>query len=89
MRSGLGACQAQHATTIWQNKTRQQFHNPGCFNLTSEIWTAIIWFFTGLILWAHLLNKWSEAAIHICARKIIVLKSCKMVRLTTAQEKCL
>ena len=36
-----------------------------------RIWCMIIWFFTCLIFWMHLLIKWLEAAIHSCARKIV------------------
>ena len=61
MHSGLGARQVQQATTIWKNKVAI---SQACFNFSFGIWCVIIWFFTCLIFWSYLLNKWSEAAIH-------------------------
>ena len=60
MRLGLGARKIQHTRIV-------------CFNFSSGVWGAIIWFITCLIFWSYLLNKWSEAAIHNSGRKIVVL----------------
>ena len=51
------------STTRYNDLTKQDsnFITPvSCFNV---LWYIIIWFFTRLIFWLPLLNKWSEAAI--------------------------
>ena len=53
------------------------------------IWCFIIWFFTCLIFWSHLLIKCLEAASNSCARKIVVLQSCKVDPLTITLGKYL
>ena len=50
------------------------------------IWCFIIWFFTCLFFWSHLLII-NGAAIPSCTRKINVLRSCKVSLLTITPEK--
>ena len=73
MGLGLGARQVQNTTAIWK-KQGSNFTSQVILNFPQEYDVmCYIRFFTCLIFWSHLLSKWSEAATHNCARKVVFL----------------